>query len=46
MIQPNFLNLHTNNLAKDYVTIHLRLIQIDMPEVVILFMIYLIEYMF
>ena len=31
------------NTAKDYVTIHLRLIQIDFPEVIILFMTYLIK---
>ena len=34
------------NILKDYGTIHLQLIEIDMLEVVILLMIYLVEYAF
>ena len=34
------------NAIKDYVTIHLRPIQIDVMEIAILFVVYLIKYMF
>ena len=44
MIQPTFLNLHPNELVKDFVTMYLWLIYIDVLEVVIIFMIFFIEY--
>ena len=46
MIQPTLINLHPNDALKSYVTIQLRLILIDVLEVVILLMIYLIEHVF
>ena len=44
MIQPTFLNLHPNELVKDFVTMYLWLIYIEVLEVVIIFMIFFIEY--
>ena len=46
MDQPTLLIYTLMNNVKDYITIHLLLIQIDVLEVVILLMVYLLEYVF
>ena len=46
MDQPILLIYTLMNNVKDYITIHLLLIQIDVLEVVILLMAYLLEYVF
>ena len=42
--RPTLINLNPNEFFKDYITIHLWLIYIDLMEVVILLMIHLIKY--
>ena len=44
MAQPTLFNLHPN--VKNYTTIHLRLNEIGVLEIVILFMNFLIKYVF
>ena len=46
MDQPTLLIYTLMNNVKDYITLHLLLIQIDVLEVVILLMVYLLEYVF
>ena len=45
-IQPTLINLHPNETVKNYTTIHLQLSWIDVLEVVILLMAFLIKYVF
>ena len=45
-IQPTFINLPPNNIEKNFATIHLPLNDIDLLEVVLLLMTYLIKYVF
>ena len=45
MNEPTFINFHPS-AYKNYTTIHLRLIQIDLLEALILLMTYLIKYVF
>ena len=46
MDQPTLLIYTLMNNVKDYITIHLQLIQTDVLEVAILLMVYLLEYVF
>ena len=46
MTQPTLINVHLNDTVKNFTTTHLRLNQIDVFEVVILLMTYLIKYVF
>ena len=46
MDQPTLLVYTLMNNVKDYITIHLQLIQTDVLEVAILLMVYLLEYVF
>ena len=46
MDQPILLIYTLMNNVKDYITIHLQLIQTDVLEVAILLMVYLLEYVF
>ena len=46
MTQPTLTDLHPNEYSRGYITIHLRLIQIDMSELVKLLMTYSIKYVF
>ena len=45
-IQPTFINLHPMNTVKNYITLQLQLNQIEVLEVVIFLMTYLINYVF
>ena len=46
MIQPTLINLHSNEYNKNLTSLHLWLNQIDVLEVVILLITYLIKYVF
>ena len=46
MDQPTLLIYTLMNNVKDYINIHLQLIQTDVLEVAILLMVYLLEYVF
>ena len=46
MSQPTLINLHPNEYSQDLTTTHLRLNYIDVLEIVILLMTYLIEHVF
>ena len=45
-IQPTLINLPPNNIEKNFTTIHLPLNDIDLLEVVLLLITYLIKYVF
>ena len=46
MIQPTLINLHPNEYSQEFHTIHFRLNQMDVLEVVIVLMINLRNYVF